>query len=97
MKEHCCPTAGCGVSFWVTEGFDGRRREDHQSFFCPNGHTLTYGQKTAAEIDRDEARRERDSLRRELATAKAALLKAKPKPRRKHHSPSQLPGSRAKK
>ena len=86
MKEHCCPTAGCGVSFWVTEGFDGRRREDHQGFFCPNGHTLTYGQKTAAEIERDDARNESRILRADLESstkALRALVAAKRKPRKK--------------
>lgn len=40
--EITCATAGCGVTFWVTDGFNDRRRDDHKSFHCPNGHVMSY-------------------------------------------------------
>lgn len=40
--EHTCPEAGCGVPFQVTDGFDARRREDHRTFYCPNGHSMSF-------------------------------------------------------
>jgi len=32
----------CGVLFAVPDWFDKARREDHQTFHCPNGHSLVY-------------------------------------------------------
>lgn len=34
--------ARCGISFGITADFESRRREDHQSFCCPLGHTQSY-------------------------------------------------------
>lgn len=34
--------ATCGVWFGITEYYDGRRRDDHKDFYCPNGHTNVY-------------------------------------------------------
>ena len=50
---HTCATEGCGVTYALTTGFDKRRRDDHGTFYCPNGHTHSYPQKTAEEILRD--------------------------------------------
>ena len=42
----CCV---CGVTFGVPRGMEMGRRENHKDFFCPNGHTLHFPQKTEAE------------------------------------------------
>ena len=34
--------AHCGMLFGITADFETRRRKDHQSFYCPNGHTQSY-------------------------------------------------------
>lgn len=28
---------GCGVLFWMTAEYQGDRRRDHKTFYCPNG------------------------------------------------------------
>ena len=40
MFEHCC--CGCGVVFMVTKSYDIQLRSSKKSFFCPNGHILSY-------------------------------------------------------
>jgi hypothetical protein len=49
LEQHTCAYHGCGVSFWMPEAFGERRREDHQRFFCPNGHPLVYKGQTDAQ------------------------------------------------
>ena len=53
-KEHTCFTEGCGLTFWITDGFDARMRETHRVFHCPNGHTLVYPGETDAQKLRKE-------------------------------------------
>lgn len=85
LKEHTCAWEGCGVTFGLTDGFEDRRKEDHKSFYCPNGHSMSYrGETDSARADREHARaelkaaeaqrarKEADRLRRELKQAKAA-------------------------
>lgn len=42
----CC---NCGVMFGVPERLRAARREDHGSFYCPNGHGNHYPAKNEAE------------------------------------------------
>lgn len=51
----------CGTSFGVTGAYDDRRRADKRSFYCPNGHLMSY---TESEADR---------LRKKLAAAEGNL------------------------
>jgi hypothetical protein len=37
-----CIIKKCGISWYHPSGFDGQRRNDHQSFYCPNGHGQYY-------------------------------------------------------
>ena len=37
----CCHT-GCGVTWWMTAGFDAQRHRDHKDFYCPSGHAQNY-------------------------------------------------------
>jgi hypothetical protein len=56
-----CPA--CFIPFWVPKGMQALRRQDHGSFYCPNGHSMSYSQETEAEKasrERDEARAARD-------------------------------------
>lgn len=64
--------ANCGVVFAVTDTFDQKRRTDGQTFYCPNGHPLTYGEndldqerkaRKRAEQRANDLARDRDSLR----------------------------------
>lgn len=43
----CCPTATCGVTFAINDEYRDRRVADKQGFYCPNGHTMTYGENEA--------------------------------------------------
>lgn len=52
---HCC--AQCGVSYALTAAFEARRRNDHKTFYCPNGHDQYYPQKNEAEKERERAER----------------------------------------
>jgi len=59
----CCT---CGVLFCMPESLIKNRREDGTTFYCPNGHTMTFG---------NAIKREADKLREELA-AQARWLEA---------------------
>jgi hypothetical protein len=56
--------AACGVLFAVDTEFLTRRRKDGKSFYCPNGHSLSYGKSEA------------DKLREELKQKTAAYERA---------------------
>jgi hypothetical protein len=84
---HTCQT--CGVPFAVTDGYDDRRREDGRTFYCPNGHSLTYRdtlhkQLTAAQEQlarerarHDQTRAERDAIERQRRATKGQLTKVR--------------------
>lgn len=52
----------CFVKFGVPHGFTARRREDKKSFYCPNGHSMSY-----TESEADRLRLERDRLKQQTA------------------------------
>lgn len=54
--------ADCGTPFGVGANFDKARRSDHRSFYCPNGHSLSYPKPKRTEADR---------LREQLAAARS--------------------------
>jgi hypothetical protein len=56
--------ASCGIAFAAPESFLQKRREDKGTFYCPNGHSLSY---TTSETGR---------LRNELATKQRMLDEA---------------------
>ena len=82
-----CPS--CGVIFGFPVEMENRRREDHRSFYCPNGHSLSFSGPTQAEKEAKEQRKRADRLlaqlgaerdqaeaaRREAAEAKASEVR----------------------
>lgn len=64
LSVHTC--ANCGVTYGMTAGYEDRRREDHQSWYCPNGHSQWYPQKS----DLDKAKEKAAQLERNLAYAR---------------------------
>lgn len=82
-----CPT--CGVIYGITADFEDRRREDHKSFYCPNGHSVVFSGPSKAEREAEEARKRAAEWRtrwwaeqdraeaamREAAEAKAAEVR----------------------
>lgn len=73
--------ASCGVVFGLTETYQARRREDHEGFRCPNGHSnvypapkITEEQKRIRELEKVLTRRAetyRATLDRELELMRA--------------------------
>jgi hypothetical protein len=61
VTEECC---NCGVLFGIPVDMQRRRRNDHQSFYCPHGHPQHYDSESAEE-----------QLRRELREAEARHAK----------------------
>lgn len=45
----------CGVAFAMPSDMLDRRRHDHDSFYCPNGHNLSFPQQSDAEKAQAEA------------------------------------------
>lgn len=58
LQSEIC--ASCGVHFAVPLHFMDKRREDKQSFFCPNGHSLAYSQSEVSRLKK-ELERERQA------------------------------------
>lgn len=66
LRVEDCPA--CGVIYAVTAEYEQRRRDDGKSWFCPNGHSISYS-KSALRIQQEEAAR----LERELANARETI------------------------
>jgi hypothetical protein len=85
----CC--SECGVPWGVPEGYERNRRDDHKTFWCPNGHAQHFPQESEAErlrkslhaatLARESAeRRAREAAEaRESAEKDAKRLKARAK------------------
>jgi len=70
--ETCCT---CGIPFGVSKDFNEECRRMGKSFFCPNGHTQSYG-KSAADIVREEKAVLERRLQAELNEARHLQLVA---------------------
>lgn len=55
--------AQCAVVFAIPENLYDRRRADKKSFYCPNGHSMVFG-----ENDADRERKRAEALERRLAS-----------------------------
>jgi hypothetical protein len=51
------------MSFAITADFEKRRRDDHENFYCPSGHTNIY----RGENDAEKLRRENQILKQQQA------------------------------
>jgi hypothetical protein len=49
----------CGVTYGLTSHYQQHRRDDHKSWYCPNGHRQHYPQQSEAERLKDQLARER--------------------------------------
>lgn len=67
--EICCT---CGTLFGILTEVQARRKQDHQSFFCPFGHSQSYNGKSEA----DKLREQLEISRRERAEALERAWKA---------------------
>ena len=86
VKEECC---NCGIMFAITENFKIQKKENHASFYCPNGHEQYYPAKNETEILKERlktvqscctaAREEANSLDRSRKAYKGHLTRLKAK------------------
>ena len=85
LQLHECPS--CGIVYGLTVDYEDRRRQDHETFYCPNGHNLSYKQESREEkLKRQLAYTSEDLARtqgrllvtkRQKAAAKGQLTKTK--------------------
>ena len=79
--------ANCGIAFAMPSLFVDKRREHHNTFYCPNGHTQYFPAETDAERYKRELDAERERHTRtlnRLNTAERAQRKAEKKLKRVH-------------
>lgn len=59
VQETCCAD-GCGVPFWIHKELQERLVSTKRSFFCPNGHSMSYqGESDSWKIKRLQGEKER--------------------------------------
>lgn len=51
--------ASCGVTFALTAGMVGQLRETGNGFYCPNGHSLSFGNSTAEQLRKEQEANDR--------------------------------------
>ena len=76
MKTIEC--ANCGIVFGLTDTFVYNRKETHHGFFCPNGHSNYWPDKTEAErlkfqLDQTKGEVERLRQQRDEALSEISL------------------------
>lgn len=69
---NCCT---CGIQFHVPDTWHDARRNDHASFYCPNGHQQAFLGKSEAE----KLREERDRLAQRIAQRDDEIREAEKK------------------
>lgn len=62
----------CGIAFGVPNSFIEERRKDHNSFYCPNGHSRYFPAKTNEELLKEKLQRSSNELA-QAVTAKIQL------------------------
>jgi predicted RNA-binding Zn-ribbon protein involved in translation (DUF1610 family) len=70
-----CPT--CGVTIVMPQHLYNTRRNDHERFFCPNGHAASFGQESELEKKLKEAEKSLANQRARLEWAEADAKRAK--------------------
>ena len=60
LQDSC---ANCGVRFGITKQLHDQRRKDGDAFYCPNGHSLTYGKSEADKLRRQLQQKQAQSDR----------------------------------
>ena len=69
----CC---NCGMLFGFSEDFERRRREDHEVWYCPRGHSqVFYGETKAEKLQKklDKEREQREDAERNLTRTSQEL------------------------
>jgi hypothetical protein len=66
---HVIECARCNIDFGIGDDFMRRRREDHEDFYCPNGHPNVYRGPTEVEKERDRLKRQLEFSRARASAA----------------------------
>lgn len=70
-----CPSCDC--EFALTNRMEKNRRADGASFYCPNGHSMSFsGENEAVRRERDRLKQEVARLEQEVESAKASAQRA---------------------
>ena len=72
----------CGMTFGITSDFERKRREDHQTFYCPVGHPQIFPGQSETDVLREQIRRERKRNERIAESRDAARQLAQSERRR---------------
>lgn len=80
-----CPT--CGVVYGITRAYELRRREDGNGFYCPNGHSGSFG-----ESGIDEAKRLQAAAERQMRVARISRDAARDQAQAAHRSAAAYKG-----
>lgn len=80
FESHVC--GECGISFAAPESFWRNRKDDHKTWYCPNGHARHYpgeSEKERAErlLSEEQARHQRTIARENEARAEKEKLERK--------------------
>lgn len=67
LELHECPS--CGVVYGFSDDYEERRRQDHKTFYCPNGHSLSYSQESREE----KLKRQLEQTSSQLARTQSSL------------------------
>lgn len=68
--------SSCGIIFALPVFFEKKRRDDHATFYCPNGHTQYFPHESDAEKNARLLREEQERHKRTLARVNIAEAKA---------------------
>ena len=71
------PCPSCGVTIVMPEHMYNSRRNNHQSFYCPNGHSATFGGKSEVEKKLAEAEKSIANQKARLEWAEADAKRAR--------------------
>lgn len=66
----------CGVIFGIPATLENRRREDHRSFYCPNGHTMYFSGLTPTEMKLQKETERASRLRTQMLAQQDQALAA---------------------
>lgn len=62
-RVHVIECAACSIDFGIGDDFMRRRREDHATFYCPNGHSNVYREDNEAQTLRKQLARANERAR----------------------------------
>ena len=48
----------CGIEFCISDAWEQHRRDDHKTFYCPNGHSQYFPHQSEKEKLQEELRKE---------------------------------------